>query len=59
MKLQYMCLDSTLDLWQPGHFECAALGFFYAVNLDMDNSLKWVFFKHGKRSDNKRYTAEV
>ena len=39
--------------------ECAALGFFYVVNLDMDNSLKWVFFKHGKRSDNKRYTAEV
>ena len=42
-----MCLDSTLDLWQPGHFEvkkwCAALGFFYLVNLDMDNSLKWVF----------------
>ena len=23
--------------------ECAALGFFYVVNLDMDNSLKWVF----------------
>ena len=25
MKLQYMCLDSALDLWPPGHFE---LGFF-------------------------------
>ena len=25
MKLQYMCLDSALDLWPPGHF---ALGFF-------------------------------
>ncbi|XP_066016273.1 uncharacterized protein [Pocillopora verrucosa] len=43
MKLQYMCLDSALDLWPPGHFElvffasrigrsemeCAALGFSY------------------------------
>ena len=42
MKLQYMCLDSALDLWPPGHFalgsfasrigcsemECSALGFF-------------------------------
>ena len=25
MKLQYICLDSALDLWPPGHF---ALGFF-------------------------------
>ena len=25
MKLQYMCLDSVLDLWPPGHF---ALVFF-------------------------------
>ena len=25
MKLQYMCLDSALDLWSLGHFE---LGFF-------------------------------
>ena len=25
MKLQYMCLDSALDLWAPDHFE---LGFF-------------------------------
>ena len=41
-------------LWQPGDFElgffasrirrCAALGFFYVVNLEMDNSLKWVLF---------------
>ena len=58
MKLQYMRLDSTLNLWPPGHFElgffcfrigrsevgCAALGFFYVVNLIMDNSLKWVLF---------------
>ena len=43
MKLQYMCLDSALDLWPPGHFalgffasrigrsemECSALGFSY------------------------------
>ena len=43
MKLQYMCLDSVLDLWLPGHFapgffaseiggsemECSALGFSY------------------------------
>ena len=38
----------------PGHFElgfftsrvgrCAALGFFYVVHLEMDNSLKWVLF---------------
>ena len=41
MKVQYMCLDSALDLWPPGHFaleffasqiersemECSALGF--------------------------------
>ena len=25
MKLKYMCSDSALDLWPPGHF---ALGFF-------------------------------
>ena len=25
MKLQYICLDSALDLWPPCHFE---LGFF-------------------------------
>ena len=41
-------------LWQPGHSElgffasrvgcCAALGFFYVINLEMDNSLKWVLF---------------
>ena len=43
MKLQYVCLDSALDLWLPGHFalelfasqigrsemECSALGFSY------------------------------
>ena len=50
MKLQYMCLDSVMDLWPPGHFElgfsasrlgrpemeCAAFG--------LDNSLKWILF---------------
>ena len=56
MKLQYVCLGSVLDLWPPGHFElglfasrvgrCAALGFFYVVNLEMDNSLKWVLFNN-------------
>ena len=43
MKIQYMCLNSTLDLWPLGHFvlgffasrigrselECSALGFSY------------------------------
>ena len=29
MKLQYMCLDSALDLWAPVHFE---LGFFASRN---------------------------
>ena len=52
MKLQYMCLDSALDLWPPGHFELgffasrigraameyAALDFSYVVNLEMNNS---------------------
>ena len=53
MKLQYMSLDSALDLWPPGHFElgflasriglsemkCAALGYSYVriVNLEIDN----------------------
>ena len=31
----------------------------YVVNLDMDNSLKWVIFKHSKRADKKRCTVEV
>ena len=59
MKLQYMCLDSALDLWPPGHFaleffasqigrsemECSALSFSYVrKNLEIDNSLKWVLF---------------
>ena len=49
-----MCWDSALDLWSSGHFElgffsfrigrsemeCAALGFSYVVNLEMDDSLK-------------------
>ena len=43
MKVQYMCLDSALDLWPPGHFaleffasrigrsemECSDVGFSY------------------------------
>ena len=47
-----------MNLWAPGHFElgffcfsdrrsevgCAALGFFYVVNLKMDNSFEWVLF---------------
>ena len=52
MKLQYMSLDSTLDLWPPGHFElgffasqigrleieCSAWAFLmYAENLEVDN----------------------
>ena len=59
MKLQYMCLDSALDLWPPGHFE---LGFsasrirrsemgvqpwaflMCVENLEMNNSLKWALF---------------
>ena len=59
MKLQYMSLDSTLDLWPPGHFElgffasqigrleieCSAWAFLmYAENLEVDNQLRWVIF---------------
>ena len=47
MKLRYMCLDSVLDkpsYFEVGFFDCAALGFSYVVNLEMDNSLKWVLF---------------
>ena len=58
MKLQHMRLDSVMDLWPPGHFElgyfaswighsemeCTALVFYYVVNLEMDNLLKWVLF---------------
>ena len=59
MKLKYMCLNSALDLWPSSHFElefltsrigrskleCAALAcLMYVVNLEMDNSLKWVLF---------------
>ena len=65
MKLQYICLDFSLDLWLPGRLK---IGFFASrikrsdssvVNLDMDNSLKWVIFKHSKRADKKRCTVEV
>ena len=58
MKLQHMRLDSVMDFWPPGHFElgyfaswighsemeCTALVFYYVVNLEMDNLLKWVLF---------------
>ena len=59
MKLQYMCLGFALDLWPSDHFklrffasrigrseiESVALSFSYVVNLEMNNSLKWVLFK--------------
>ena len=59
MKLQYMCLDSALDLWSPGHFElgffasqigrleieCSALGFSYVRGKPRNGQLaKWVLF---------------
>ena len=53
MKLQYMCLDSALDLWPPGHFaleffapqigrsemECSALGFSYVRSKPRNRSI--------------------
>ena len=58
MKLQYMCLGFALDLWPSDHFELrffdsrigrseiesVALSFSYVVNLEINNSLKWVIF---------------
>ena len=41
MKLQYMCLDSVLDLCLPGHFEAFLMN---VENLEIDNSLKCVLF---------------
>ena len=68
MKLQYMSLDSALDLWSPGHFElgffasqigrleieCSALGFSYARGKPRNGQLaKMGYFHQSKRSDNK------
>ena len=68
MKLQYMSLDSTLDLWSPGHFElgffasqigrleieCSALGFSYVRGKPRSGQLaKMGYFHQSKRSDNK------
>ena len=53
-----MCLGFALDLWPSDHFELrffasrigrseiesVALSFSYVVNLEMNNSLKWVIF---------------
>ena len=54
-----MCLDSALDLWPPSHFElgffpsrigCSEMGvcglvvLLGVVNLEMDNSFKWLLF---------------
>ena len=68
MKLQYMSLDSALDLWPPGHFElgffasqigrleieCSALGFSYVRRKPRNGQLaKMGYFHQSKRSDNK------
>ena len=68
MKLQYICLDSALDLWPPGHFElvffaswigrsemeCAALGFSNVRNKPRNGHLaKMGSFQHNKWSDSK------
>ena len=68
MKLQYMSLDSALDLWPPGHFElgffasqigrleieCSALGFSYVRGKPRNGKLaKMGYFHQSKRSDNK------
>ena len=74
MKLQYMCLDSALDLWPPGHFalgffasrigrsemECSALGFSYELGKPRNGQLaKMGSFHQSKRPDNKWYAVEV
>ena len=74
MKLQYICLDSALDLWPLGYFalglfasrigrsemKCSALGFSY-VRWKLRNGqlAKMRSFHQTKRSDNKWYAAEV
>ena len=74
MKLKYICLDSALVLWSPGHFElgffasrlrrsemeCSALGFSYERWKPRNEQLaKMGSFHQSKRSDNKWYTVEV
>ena len=74
MKLQYMCLDSALDLWPPGHFalgffasrigrlemECSALGFSYVSWKPRNGQLaKLGSFHQSKRSHNKWYAVKV
>ena len=74
MKLQYICLDSALALWSPGHselgfftsrirrseMECSALGFSYERWKRRNGQLaKMRPFHQSKRSDNKRYAVEV
>ena len=39
MKLWYMCMNSALDLWPPGHF---ALEFF-ASQIER-SEMEWAFF---------------
>ena len=74
MKLQYMCLNSALDLWPPDHFaaeffafqvgrsemECSALGF-SQIRLKPRNGqfAKMRSFYQSKRSDNEQYAVEV
>ena len=68
MKLKYMCLNSELDLWPPGHFalgffafrigcsemECSALGFFCVRRKPRNGQLPKVgSFHQSMRSDNK------
>ena len=68
MKLKYMCSDSALDLWPPGHFalgffasrigrsemECSALGFSYELGKPRNGQLaKMGSFHQRKRPDNK------
>ena len=74
MKLKYMCLDSALYLWPPGHFalgffasrigrskmECSAFGFSYVRWKPRNGQLaKMDSFHQRKRSDHKWYAVEV
>ena len=68
MKPKYMCLDSALDLWPPGHFaleffasrigrsemECSDVGFSYARGKPRNGQLaKRGSFHQSKGSGNK------
>ena len=68
MKPTYMCLDSALDLWPPGHFaleffasrigrsemECSDLGFSYVRGKPRNGQLaKRGSFHQSKVSGNK------